>query len=363
MKILYLVDVDLDRISGVSSKVLMQVKAWEKEGHKVYLLSIFSLSFFNIDGKRLTKSIIKRKTDGKLSFIINVYKSSILLKSLISDVEFDVVYMRYKIYDFFFKSAVKNKPIIAEMNTVYERETKVRSYVSYIYYMLFKSLSFRTIDGFVCISNEIKKITLQNKYESIVLANGIDIKSYIPKRKQNNKRPMLVFIGSPNQVWHGVDKIIFLSSKLQQYDFHIIGMNGINTDNLVYHGYLSTEEFLPILNKADIGIGSLAMHRLGLDEASPLKSRLYLSYGLPIIYAYEDTDIKNDFSFTLKLSNKEDNIKNNINSIEKFVNSVFNNQNIQNEAKEFAKSILDVEKKEKKRLQFMQNILLDKGKE
>jgi len=361
MKILYLVDIDFNQMSGVASKVCMQAKQWEKEGHTVILLSTLSLSFFDLEGKRLSKPKILRNK-GKLSFIINVYKGSILLKYLLKDIDFDIVYMRYRIYDFFFKSAVQKKTIVAEMNTVYEQETKNRSYLSYLYYILFKNLSFNTINGFVCISNEIKHITLKNNYKSLVLANGIDTSLFQVENRKRNVKPTLVFIGSPHQKWHGVDKIIFLSAKIKEFDFHIIGIAGNDTDNLFYHGYLSTEEFLPILKKSDIGIGSLAMHRLGINEASPLKSRQYLALGLPIIYAYHDTDIKDDLPFVLELENEENNIHKNIENIKNFVYNVFDNNNIQFETQQFAKSTFDIVEKEQKRLQFMNELLLNGDK-
>jgi hypothetical protein len=365
MKILYLVDVDLDQISGVASKVLMQAKEWTKENHEVYLLSIVSLSFFNLDGKRISMSKIQRKTKGKLSFIINAYKSSILLKFLISDLEFDIVYMRYKIYDPFFKYAVKNKPVIAEMNTVYETETRIRSLASYIYYRIFKSLSFRTIEGFICVSNEINLLTLNSSYKSIVLANGINTSLFSIKKKLKNTTPKLLFMGSPNQAWHGIDKILILASKLINCEFHIVGPNkqelqsyGEIPDNIIIHGYCDSTYLDKLIPQCDIGISTLALHRKNMHEASPLKSREYLAYGLPIIYAYNDTDIENNVPFALKIKNSENNIQDDFERIQKFIYEVFNNENIRKMSRQFAESTLDLQKKEFLRLQFMKEIIL-----
>jgi hypothetical protein len=52
------------------------------------------------------------------------------------------------------------------------------------------------------------------------------------------------------------------------------------------------------------------LHRVGLHEASPLKSRECLAFGLPLILAYKDTDLDvDDLDFLLRIPNTEDNIQ------------------------------------------------------
>ena len=43
-----------------------------------------------------------------------------------------------------------------------------------------------------------------------------------------------------------------------------------------------------LINAADIGLGPLALERKRLREASPLKTRMYLSLGVPILINYRD---------------------------------------------------------------------------
>ena len=362
MKILYLVDVDLEQTSGVATKVSSQVEIIKNMGHEVHLLSLISLSFFDEKHNRLSKKLLVKKSSSKFSFLINLYKSSFLLKALLSELDFDIVYMRYRPYDILFKSAIKHKSVIAEMNTVYEKETKTRSMAAYLYYTLFKRQSFRSMDGFICVSDEIRKKTLECKYTSLVIANGIMLQNFTDIVDQpGNVKPKIVFIGSPNQVWHGLDKFIYLSTQLEDYDFHIIGSEGQNGKNLFYHGYLGEEEAFEFIKKCDVGISSTAMHRLSMEEASPLKSRQYLALGLPIIYAYNDTDLVDDYLFALKLPNEELNIYNSVKVIQKFIEYVYNNVSIRKQARAFAVENLDIRVKEEKRLQFMENILNKKG--
>ena len=67
------------------------------------------------------------------------------------------------------------------------------------------------------------------------------------------------------------------------------------------HGYLSAGEYRRIIAGADAAISSLGLHRIGLEEASPLKSRECLALGLPLVLAYVDTDLHDlDADFLLE---------------------------------------------------------------
>ena len=156
------------------------------------------------------------------------------------------------------------------------------------------------------------------------------------------------------QKWHGVDKIVEMAKNLTKYDFIIIGQDGCNTDNLKYMGRMSSDRVIDEIVKCDVGIGTLSIYIYKkMREASPLKTREYLSCGLPIIYAYEDTDLQDIEKFALRMD--EDNID--LSKIKVFVDSVFNNNNINILARKFAEENLDIRIKEQKRLEFFKEIM------
>jgi hypothetical protein len=165
----------------------------------------------------------------------------------------------------------------------------------------------------------------------------------------------LVFIGTPNQPWHGFDKIEQMIKHFKDYQFNIIGTDGKNSENVTYFGYLGEKEAAEVIRKCDIGIGTLALYRKKMDEASPLKTRQYLACGLSLIYAYRDTDLPESVPFALKLSNNEKNID--IKKIETFIVEVWHKTSIREEARRFAETVLNYDKKEKKRLLFFKRIL------
>lgn len=359
MKILYLCDRDLDDGSGVSQKISMQSNEWVSKGHDVQLLSLMSLSFFSLNGERLTDRQIDYKK-GKFEVLLRLYKGSIRLKDILKDIDFDLVYMRFQLYDPFFKSALKNRPLIVELNSVDTEEVKLRSKGATLYNYMFRNLFLKNTDGCVCISREIQAKSLTINKPSIVIANGVNVQSFSYNSKEVLTKPSLVFIGSPGQAWHGLDKILILAKHLNNYDFHIIGKSAENIDNIFYHGYLSKEDAMQIIEKNTVGICSLALHRNSMEEASPLKSRQYLAQGLPIIYAYEDTDIEGEYPFMLRLPNTEDNIHKNVEPIKAFIDSIYKDENSRMTARQFALDNLDASKKEDQRLLFMESILQDK---
>jgi hypothetical protein len=89
--------------------------------------------------------------------------------------------------------------------------------------------------------------------------------------------------------------------------------------NVVRHGVLPRKKYEAIVAAADVGIGPLAMHRKNLSEASSLKVREYLAYGIPTIIGCRDADFPNGAEFLLQLPNTEDNVDSNLALIAEFV--------------------------------------------
>lgn len=361
MKILYLTDRDLDDNSGVSNKILMQSSFWEKECDiNVDLISLYSFNSFNTKGEKLTDNNILFKNN-KIGIIFRLFLNSYRLKKYLSSNKYTLIYSRYKLYDPIFRNAIKNTPLFVEINTDDVNEYLLKSKLLYFYNKIFRNLFLKHVFAFIFVSKELKnKFTKYSHRSSIVLANGVDVKELYFNPNPNNKRPQIVFIGSLNQKWQGYEKVINLSKELNKYDFHIIGSEGINTHNLFYHGYLSNDKAAELIGNFDIGIGTLSLYKKDMIEASPLKSRQYLAQGLPIIYAYDDTDIEKEYSFALKIENTENNVFNNIDNIKIFIDNTFKNFKIRNEARNFALEKLDRDKKEKERINFMKKNLMEK---
>lgn len=297
MKIAYLIRHDITRNDGVTKKILGQINHWNSMGHVVQIYAY-----------------VPKKGDSILSakqFVMDgAVKSRLMLDDdLYSDVSFfnpDMVYFRYDTWSITLSKIISKYTSIVELNTLdlsefyalFKLQKSIKSFLRYSAYKLLRGLILRKVKGIVSVTNEIKNDFSNKKYNKpgIAVPNGIDLSEYKVIKSRNNdcSRQGLFFIGTPGQPWHGVDYIENLASKLPNFDFHIVGIEGKNTANLFYHGYLNTMQYKDILKKCSICIGSLGLHRINMREACPLKVREYLAYGYPIIIGYEDTAFINE---------------------------------------------------------------------
>ena len=81
-----------------------------------------------------------------------------------------------------------------------------------------------------------------------------------------------------------------------------------------------------MLASADVGIGTLGLHRKSMDEASPLKVREYLAVGLPVLYGYRDPDADDLQPFVLKVANTPTNVVDELDRIDGFVHGARGDQ-------------------------------------
>ena len=89
-----------------------------------------------------------------------------------------------------------------------------------------------------------------------------------------------------------------------------------------------------------------------MHEASPLKSREYLARGLPVIGAYEDTDIPEASPVYLRLPNQKGAIVNHITDVEAFIAS-WRGRRVQHSEIDY----LDTSVKEAQRLEFLRQCI------
>jgi len=354
MKIAYVVDYDLNQNSGVIQKIKQQSREWHHQGHTVYLVSMKKMTIYDTSQNILFSQKTLNINFGKIGTAMKLLYNSYYLNKLLSQIEVDCIYMRYQMYMPFMTQVLQNHKVIMEINSDDLIEYKLHSKLTYFYNKLTREQILKCVDAFVAVSYELKeKFMVWNK-PMHVIANGIDTRQYSIGQVENSV-PTLVFIGTPNQPWHGLNKILKMAEYFKEYQFYIIGTSDENRHNVHYFGYLPQNEATKIIQKSDIGIGTLSLYEKGLTEASPLKSRQYLACGLPIIYAYNDTDLVYESSFALQLDNREDNLD--YIEIERFIKSVFHQKSIALEARAFAENCLDYSIKEKQRVTFFQKVI------
>ena len=343
MKFLYLVEWNFTGYSGVERKIISQVKVWKKMGHNPYLVII---------GKT-HKSIYKQWKDSDIEFW--TVPSNSLFKRLYLDQIIKQVLFLFVFIKFFFKkidfvlyrqSSLSLAPIfllkhklILDVNSN-DLEDKTKKYGRLLQKIIksYNNLLFNHSFAYLFVTFELKKY-FENKYnidstKCFVVGNGYYDEKYDQKflekyfNEKHTKQPSkktLIFIGSgsSHHYWHGVDKLILLAKELEDYHFILIQENAKYDfqlpKNIEIYDKVTSEQLPDLYMKSDVGIGSLALHRINLYEASPLKIAEYVFWGLPVVTAYKDINLHN-LDFNLELPNEENNINSfNIERIKKFL--------------------------------------------
>lgn len=169
----------------------------------------------------------------------------------------------------------------------------------------------------LCISNTVASFEKKKcpDYNLLVQGNGIDLSniSVLKNHLDTTTLRMLFISGSANQ-WHGVDRVLegMISYKGEKpLVLHLVGrvhhsvllqIKKVGSPHKVlFHGVLNRTEISKIAQECNLGIGSLALHRLGLVEGSTLKVREYMAMGLPFVFGYDDIDVPEEYKYALKV--------------------------------------------------------------
>jgi hypothetical protein len=348
--------------SGVGKKIARQIGAWRAAGHDVQFFMhalqpsadvepIPGEHFFYRQGNRLLEEWERMRAMRRLLEAIQLYQP-------------DVIYLRYGMYVYPVHRLASIAPLVEELNTNDLVQHKRLGLIYNLYNRLTRGILISQTSGLVCLSTELANSPYNKVFNkpTRVVGDGIDLDNITPLAAPENAQPRVVFIGSPDSPWQGVDKLVQLAHKLPDMSVHIIGydqIDGVSTvpENLSLYGYLDTVEYIKILGTMDCAIGSLGLHRIQLNESSPLKTRECLALGLPMILPYKDTDLDNlECEFLLKIPNKEDNIQTHAQVIRDFAYQM-RGQRVDRNLIAF----IDQAVKEHERVQFFEEIISNRS--
>jgi glycosyltransferase involved in cell wall biosynthesis len=319
MRILFLTYHGFEEASGISKKMLAQIKGLRQNGHEVHLC------YYDIaaDGSRC------RYVDGKIIHNYGRGRLSTLLQRMdyrcINDYcrkhAIQLVYVRcfmnaspFNIRLFKNLQADGIKSVMEVPTYPYDGEFSslpLKYRLEHIFDKLFRCKLAYYMDAIVTFTDE-KEIFGQR---TICISNGVDFDS-IPLHKPVAVTNVVHLIGVAEvHPWHGFDRLIKglgeyycqktkASSNKPDVFFHVIG--GVSESMMrdfqdiihqfgiekyvVFHGKLFGDELTAVFNQCQFAIGSLARHRSGITRIKTLKNREYAARGIPFIYSEEDSD-------------------------------------------------------------------------
>jgi hypothetical protein len=157
-----------------------------------------------------------------------------------------------------------------------------------------------------------------------VIANGIAVQEipWLPPKAWDGVGPLrLLFASGFFWPWQGLDRLLagILLAPPGVVQVHLAGQVVRPIDRalwercqrerpgqVVAHGPMSRAELAAVAQEVHGAVSTLALHRKGMTEACPIKSREYLARGLPLVAAYRDPDVPAELPGILTVPAAED---------------------------------------------------------
>jgi hypothetical protein len=293
--IIYIAFVSNDHI-GVTKKISSQVEVWRSVGYCVTIIND------NVSGSALRKYAARYLTLIRY-FILKKHTDS-------------AIYMRQTPELPLYSFMLRRRKFSCEVNADVKAESKNYSIAKRVIALLFPQKIHNIATAAFYVSSELAKRLHQSKGAAYIFPNSLHA---FPIERMLPRKFNVVFVGTPQYPWQGFDLFIAIVRAMPRYEFHVIGTDsGPISNNLQYHGALTGHEYHRAMGNMDFAIGTLAFHRAGIVEGSPLKVRDYLAFNLPFVIGYDDSDFSNS-EFCLRIN--ADTLSEEIARIEHFFDS------------------------------------------
>ncbi|HSL29022.1 MAG TPA: glycosyltransferase [Anaerolineales bacterium] len=347
------------RHSGVGKKIQSHISTWQRMGHETRLFMHTSAS--EPSSELIEADYFFYAGSGRVGTEIHRVRAAKQMLHAVRSFQPDIIFLRYGMYVYPAHRLAEIAPVVEEINTNDLSQHEELGLVYSLYNRFTRGIFLRRVHGLVVVSHELaaSKAFASFRKPTEVIANGIELDAIQPLPAPRNETPHLVFIATPGYFWHGVDKLLTLARLHGDLTIHVVGYDIPEQatslpPNVYFHGYLNSDAYVSLLGKSDVAISTLALHRKAMQEASPLKTRECLAYGLPTVIAYTDTDLDRvDFDFLLKIPNKEDNIQAHAHAIREFAYRMRGCR----ADRDSLRPLIDARQKEAARLAFFEKLL------
>lgn len=262
----------------------------------------------------------------------------------------DFIYFRKDVVDYsvynFLRTIKKKNPnckILFEIPTFpYDNEIKhgFKNQIFYFKDVINRKKLYKCVDRVVTCYKKDKIFGIPTLY----MPNGFDFENN-PMRNIKDLNGQISIIGVASLAfWHGYDRLIkgmgeyYANGGTRDIVFHCVG-DGVALpqlkqlvsdykleDKVVFYGMRHRKELDDIYDKCNIAVDCLGLFRKNLLVSSSLKSREYVSKGLPIINNGLVDFIDNDYPYFLNIVGNDEPIS--MNLIIDFFDSIYINENV-----------------------------------
>ena len=191
--------------------------------------------------------------------------------------------------------------------------------------------TIRGCAGVVAVTEELRQAALEAAgvaIPSIVIGSGVDTSIVSSETREDVRRRLgvdqdarVMVMAGFEAPWHGADRALGILAALPWPDSELWLVGSTYSPRTVritaeadslglrsrvrLFAWMGDQETADLVGAADVGLGPLAMDRKGLQEATPLKTRLYLSLGIPVLINYRDSEINGDEAFVASVDSNE----------------------------------------------------------
>lgn len=169
--------------------------------------------------------------------------------------------------------------------------------------------------GIVAVTNELLAYELSRStkpFPTYILSNGIDPSSLPFSVSSKNQDHLNLLCLAHFNVWQGYDRLISGLAEYPNKEKVVLHFAGTGPElekyialanakglerNCIFYGNLSREDVDVLVNRCQVGIGTLALHRKGMRQMCALKNREYCLRGIPFVFAGSDVDFTPDLPF------------------------------------------------------------------
>ena len=342
---------------GITKKIRAQIKTFRNMGLEVTYCAYYSGGAVIIDNNE--EVIFRKPFTVKCEKFNRYYRRFHLINTVTEYLKsnktgFDYAYLRWHTFDRKFLSMLrelknKNTKVVVEAHA-YSPDFIPTTLISR--YQLFMDKRYspkaaRYIDLVAAMNNYtdiwgIKTVNIDNAID----LDDISERHYVPNR---NKAIRFLSVAIERN-YHGIDR--FINGLKAYYDnggtedirVYFVGKYMDSTKKLVlssglrdrcrFVGSKSGEELDRYYDRAEIGIGALAHHRIGMYEGSSLKTKEYFAKGLPFIYGWKEPAFDDTYPYAHRFELCEDPID--IEEVLKFYHGI-EDSNYREEMREFAR--------------------------
>lgn len=232
------------------------------------------------------------------------------LQSFVAFMTSDCLYIRYNpkvpILNVIATLLSFKKTVIFEHNVKFDLELKfLNRHLENLVHKWTEKILMKSNCLHVCVNQDILRFLIDKGYHSknmCYVQNGYLVEDIDQtkvdhetvnkvKALKNKDNKLLVFVGN-HYPWHGLNQILEEIKNINSIQLLVIGPLKKLPQNLPQNchaiNYCDINTLYSIFNFCDFGFGPYRWDLIGIKEGCPLKSREYLSYGLPIIVNYQD---------------------------------------------------------------------------